>query len=67
MSNGHVLKPIPRSLQHSTFSIQHCAGADGQGHVMLFSFNPMYRGGTVGSYAFVLNTILHFDSLNPGR
>jgi hypothetical protein len=34
---------------------------------MLFSFNPMYRGGTVGSYAFVLNTILHFDSLNPGR
>ncbi len=39
----------------------------GKGHVVLFSFNPMYRGGTVGSYAFVLNTILHFDSLNAGR
>jgi zinc carboxypeptidase len=38
-----------------------------KGHVVLFSFNPMYRAGTVGSYAFVLNTILHFDSLNAGR
>jgi hypothetical protein len=38
-----------------------------KGHVVLFSFNPMYRGGTVGSYAFVLNALLHFDSLNAGR
>ena len=38
-----------------------------KGQVVLFSFNPMYRGETVGSYAFVLNTILHFDSLNAGR
>jgi hypothetical protein len=38
-----------------------------KGHVVLFSFNPMYRGGTVGSYPFVLNTILHFDSLSAGR
>jgi hypothetical protein len=32
-----------------------------------FSFNPMYRGGTIGSYPFVHNTILHFDSLGAGR
>jgi hypothetical protein len=38
-----------------------------KGQVVLFSFNPMYRGETAGSYAFVLNTILHFDSLNAGR
>jgi len=38
-----------------------------KGQVVLFSFNPMYRGETVGSYALVLNTILHFDSLNAGR
>ena len=38
-----------------------------KGQVVLFSFNPMYRGETEGSYAFVLNTILHFDSLNVGR
>jgi hypothetical protein len=38
-----------------------------RGHVVLFSFNPMYRGGTIGSYPFVLNTILHFDNLGAGR
>ena len=38
-----------------------------KGQVLLFSFNPMYRGETAGSYAFVLNAILHFDSLNVGR
>jgi hypothetical protein len=37
-----------------------------KGTVVLFSFNPMYRGETIGSYPFVLNTILHFDSLNAG-
>ena len=38
-----------------------------KGHVVLFSFNPIYRGGTIGSYTFVLNAILHFDSLGVGR
>jgi hypothetical protein len=38
-----------------------------EGHVVLFSINPMYRGETVGSYSLVLNTILNFDSLNVGR
>ena len=38
-----------------------------KGQVVLFSFNPMYRGGTEGTYPFVLNAILHFDSLGAGR
>jgi hypothetical protein len=39
----------------------------GQGHVILFSINPVYRGETRGTYALVLNTILNFDNLNAGR
>ena len=39
----------------------------GNGHIVLFSINPVYRGETRGSYALVLNTILNFDSLNAGR
>jgi hypothetical protein len=39
----------------------------GQGHVILFSTNPIYRGETAGSYSLVLNAILNFDSLNAGR
>jgi hypothetical protein len=36
----------------------------GQGNVLLFANNPIYRGETVGSYALVLNAILNFDHLN---
>ncbi|MBI2072810.1 MAG: hypothetical protein HYT81_07230 [Gemmatimonadetes bacterium] len=39
----------------------------GKGHVVLFAINPMWRGETIGSYALVLNTIMHFDNLNAGR
>jgi hypothetical protein len=33
----------------------------------LFSINPVYRGETRGTYAFVLNAIMNWDSLNAGR
>jgi len=49
---------------------QHAAVVDvpvGNGHVVLFSTNPIYRAETIGSYPLVLNTILNFDSLNVGR
>ncbi len=49
---------------------QHASVVDvpsGQGHVVLFSINPIYRGETRGSYALVLNTILNYDSLSVGR
>jgi hypothetical protein len=49
---------------------QHPAVIDvpsGNGHVVLFSINPVYRGETRGTYSLVLNTILNFDSLSAGR
>jgi len=49
---------------------QHPAVVDvpsGQGHVVLFSINPIYRGETENTYGLVLNTLLNFDSLNTGR
>ncbi len=39
----------------------------GQGHVVLFSNNPIWRGETIGSYPLVFNTIMNFDNLNAGR
>jgi len=35
----------------------------GQGNVLLFGNNPVYRGETVGSYPLVFNAILNFDRL----
>jgi hypothetical protein len=40
---------------------------EGNGHIVLFSTNPIYRGETEGNYSLVLNTILNFDNLNAGR
>jgi len=40
----------------------------GQGHVLLFGNNPVYRGATLGTYAMVFNAILNHDHLThtPG-
>jgi hypothetical protein len=49
---------------------QHPAVIDapyGEGHVVLFSNNPFWRGETRGSHFLVFNAILNFDSLNAGR
>jgi hypothetical protein len=49
---------------------QHAAVIDspyGQGHVVLFSNNPMWRAETKGSYFLVFNAILNFDNLDAGR
>ncbi|WP_440223782.1 M14 family zinc carboxypeptidase [Dokdonella sp. MW10] len=35
----------------------------GEGHVLLFGINPLWRGATLGSYPLVTNAILHFDAL----
>jgi hypothetical protein len=37
----------------------------GDGNVLLFANNPIYRGETVGSYAMVFNAILNFQHLRP--
>ncbi|MCC7254781.1 MAG: hypothetical protein IT467_02500 [Dokdonella sp.] len=35
----------------------------GNGHVLLFANNPVWRGITVGNYALLLNAITHWDTL----
>ena len=35
----------------------------GEGNVLLFATNPIYRGETLGSYALVFNAIQNFDQL----
>ena len=39
----------------------------GNGHVLLFSTNPFWRGQTKGSYFLVFNALLNWDNLNAGR
>lgn len=49
---------------------QHAAIIDvpsGNGHVVLFSTNPFWRGQTKGSYFLVFNAIMNWDNLNAGR
>ena len=38
----------------------------GEGHIVMFSINPMWRHETHGSFALVFNTILHWDHLDAG-
>ncbi|MGH7500792.1 MAG: M14 family zinc carboxypeptidase [Longimicrobiales bacterium] len=38
----------------------------GTGHVVLFGFNPFWRGETLGSYGLVFNALLHHGSLDSG-
>jgi hypothetical protein len=49
---------------------QHAAVIDvplGNGLVVVFSNNPIWRGETQGSYFLVFNAILNFDNLNAGQ
>jgi hypothetical protein len=39
----------------------------GQGHVVMFSFNPFWRSETLGSYALVFNALLHHGNLAAGQ
>jgi len=39
----------------------------GNGHVVLFSTNPFWRGQTKGSYFLIFNAIMNWDNLNAGR
>jgi hypothetical protein len=57
LENGQELAAAPALLDVK----------QGRGHVVLFSFNPMWRSGTLGSYALVFNTLLHHGNLDAGR
>jgi hypothetical protein len=39
----------------------------GKGHYLMFAINPMWRESTQGSFMFLLNAALHFESLNTPR
>ena len=39
----------------------------GDGHVVMFSFNPFWRSHTHGSYALLFNTLMHHDALAADR
>jgi hypothetical protein len=39
----------------------------GQGHVVMFANNPMWRHQTQGSFFLIFNAMLNFDSLNTER
>jgi hypothetical protein len=39
----------------------------GEGHVVMFSFNPFWRSETLGSYALVFNALLHHGNLGAGQ
>ena len=39
----------------------------GEGHVVMYTINPMWRHQTWGQAALVLNAILHHDALDAGR
>jgi hypothetical protein len=36
----------------------------GEGHVVMFGFNPFWRGETLGSYALMFNTLMHWNNLD---
>jgi hypothetical protein len=56
LANGEVMLGAPVVVDASL----------GEGHVVLFSFNPMWRGATHGSYFLVFNTLLHWNDLDAG-
>jgi len=39
----------------------------GDGHVVMFAINPIWRHQTWGQFGLVLNAILHYDALDAGR
>jgi hypothetical protein len=39
----------------------------GDGHVVMFSFNPFWRGETLGGYGLLFNALMHHQHLDAGR
>ena len=53
-------------LDHASSIAEHAIVVDahlGQGNVLLFGNNPIYRGETIGTYGLVFNAILYHDHL----
>ncbi|CAN5676213.1 M14 family zinc carboxypeptidase [soil metagenome] len=56
MTDGHELAYAPALVDVPL----------GDGHIVMFSFNPFWRSQTLGSYALVFNAILHHGNLDAG-
>ena len=56
LRNGEVLAGSPALLDVTL----------GDGHIVMFSFNPFWRSETLGSYGLVFNTIMHYRNLSAG-
>ena len=54
LRNGRLLANAPAVVDVSL----------GDGHVVMFSFNPFWRSHTHGSYALLFNTLMHHDALS---
>ena len=54
LRNGRLLANAPAVVDVSL----------GDGHIVLFSFNPFWRSHTHGSYALLFNTLMHHDALS---
>ncbi|MCH7932859.1 MAG: hypothetical protein IIC36_02585 [Gemmatimonadetes bacterium] len=57
LRNGEVLADSPALVDVTL----------GEGHVVMFSFNPFWRSETLGSYGLVFNTIMHYRNLSSGE
>jgi hypothetical protein len=56
LTNGRELANAPAVVDASL----------GEGHIVMFSFNPFWRGETLGSYAMLFNALLHHEHLGAG-
>ncbi len=54
LRNGRALANAPAVVDVSL----------GEGHIVMFSFNPFWRSHTHGSYALLFNTLMHHDALS---
>ena len=59
-----AMQPVSHSLPSSHVVVHLPLG---EGQVVLFAINPIWRGETIGSYFMVWNAILNFDALSAGR
>ncbi|MDN5923767.1 MAG: hypothetical protein L0H70_02065 [Xanthomonadales bacterium] len=57
-------------LDHGDGMAAHAAVVDaryGEGHVLLFANNPIWRGETIGSYPMLFNAVMNYHGLDAGK
>jgi hypothetical protein len=59
--SGYVSHPAQLGGQPAAVSV-----SVGEGHVVMFGFNPLHRFQTHGNFAMVWNAMLNWDNLDVG-